>query len=119
MPLDMKNLLLYNRSHLVKVKLVLKKKSGWYTWRPERRFLFGLIKYKEGFWSVGMFSMSPQEHQGKELENYYHEENDVYYKPYVVLYFSDKSDEERYFETEDEAWAYYNSLKIPGQIVEL
>ncbi len=110
---------LYSVSHLIKVRLVLKKESRWYTWRPERRYFFGLIRYKEGFWSVGVFSMSPQEFQGKELENCYHEESKVYYKPHVTLCFSDKSSEERYFKDEAEARVYYNKLKIPGQIVEL
>jgi hypothetical protein len=112
---------IYNLDTVVSVKIVDKKKSPYFEFKPFKKSFFG--NTKEGFYDTLGFSDEPMTRESIETgvynkgANYIHngaayiiENNVVYYKPYVKVTLQSEEGFVRQFDTFDSALAYGNKI---------
>ena len=115
----------FDVNEIIGIKLIEEREADNYVWVdnvPEKRIFLGLIKTRsatpEGFLDLGSWSYSiytPEELVGYGYKVYLYEDkskNCVNRKPHVKIYLSHELTVDGVFETEQEAQAWIEKLKL-------
>lgn len=106
---------IYNLDKLIKIRVSNRRKCYQLTYRPYTKGTFWYYGCAEGFYEF----MNDKPYTVAELESGVHnktkyivENNHVYYRPQVQLWFSDEISYTKVFDTYDEALNYGNEIKL-------
>ncbi len=77
----------YNLQKVIKIKVKDKSVNSWFKFKKEIKVL-GICIRKKGFWSNGIGNYRVK--RKSLLDSFIIQDNKVYYKPYIRIYFSDE-----------------------------
>jgi hypothetical protein len=102
-----------NLSHLVRIFLRDKKKAKEFVYREEKKYFFGIFQEKEGFVNSYEIMSDSLKYSKEDLEKegFIVEGKNVFYKPQLSLFFSNKEEFHKEFDTFDEAKMYAGFVK--------
>jgi len=106
-----------NLNHLVRIFLRDRIKAKSFIYRAEKKYFFGLFEQQEGFVnSYELISDQLQSKEDLEKEGFIVEGKNVFYKPQVSLFFSNREEFHKEFDTFDEAKIYAETVKSESMI---
>jgi len=102
----------YNLDKLVKVSLLDFRKSGWYSYKTEKRFL-GFITRKAGIYELSF--LGDKDPLMEIPKDHVFEDGIVYIKPSVVLHYQADHSKEYFFETFKDAMFFSEQITSVGR----